>query len=201
MVEPWWESPCGFLCKYWWTLLIALVLFLAAYFMRDYWLPLVVPPTPTPLPTSTPTPTRTATPSPTFTASPTNTPSPTTTPTPSPTLTPTATLGLGDVVVNQPEITISVRDHGGVDGDIISLVVNGEDVLTNFTLLGTAHEVPITLNPGLNSVTVIALNMGIDHPNTVEVQISNVIEGNSVQVTGSLDTGASASFTIEVREE
>lgn len=41
MHEEWWESPVCWLCDYWWALLLALVLFLAAYFSRSFWMPMV----------------------------------------------------------------------------------------------------------------------------------------------------------------
>lgn len=39
MNERWWESPVCFVCNYWWGILIAIVLVLAAFFTRNYWLP------------------------------------------------------------------------------------------------------------------------------------------------------------------
>jgi hypothetical protein len=41
MDEPLWETPVCWLCDYWWAVLSAIVLVLAAYFSRSYWLPLV----------------------------------------------------------------------------------------------------------------------------------------------------------------
>ena len=40
MKEEWWESPVCYLCDYWWALLLGLILALAAYFSREYWLPI-----------------------------------------------------------------------------------------------------------------------------------------------------------------
>lgn len=58
MKEEWWERPICFLCDRWWMLLLAIVLALAAYFTRGYWLPLagITLPTPTPI-SATPVPT------------------------------------------------------------------------------------------------------------------------------------------------
>jgi hypothetical protein len=41
MHEEWWESPVCWLCDYWWALLLALVLFLTAYFSRNFWMQMV----------------------------------------------------------------------------------------------------------------------------------------------------------------
>jgi len=52
--EEWWERPVCFVCDYWWALLLAIVLALAAYFTRGYWLPLLSPQPVPPLSVSTP---------------------------------------------------------------------------------------------------------------------------------------------------
>ncbi len=42
MNAEWWEGPVRFICGYWWILLLLLVLSLAAYFTRGFWLPLLL---------------------------------------------------------------------------------------------------------------------------------------------------------------
>lgn len=41
MDESLWEAPVCWLCDYWWVVLSAIILVLAAYFTRSYWLPLI----------------------------------------------------------------------------------------------------------------------------------------------------------------
>lgn len=41
MEESWWENLVVFLCRFWWILVLIIVLSLTAYFTRDYWLPLL----------------------------------------------------------------------------------------------------------------------------------------------------------------
>ena len=98
--------------------------------------------------------------------------------------------------VGQKTITVSVRDNATVDGDRIDLFVNGNKVLDNYMLAGTAYSFVVSLNSGPNIVKVTALNLGLIVPNTVEVAISNVSSGRSVQISEGLDIGESASFTI-----
>ncbi|MEI7987727.1 MAG: hypothetical protein WCI88_01705 [Chloroflexota bacterium] len=62
MREEWWESPTCFFCNYWWIFLCFLILLLTLFFSRGAWLPVILPPTPTPVPTLTPTPIPTITP-------------------------------------------------------------------------------------------------------------------------------------------
>lgn len=98
--------------------------------------------------------------------------------------------------VGQKTIMISVRDNGAVDGDRIDVFVNEIKVLNNHTLAGTAYSFPVSLNSGANVVKVTALNEGPSPPNTVEVAISDVLNGRSTQISQGLKTGQSASFTI-----
>lgn len=50
MQQAWWEKPTCILCDWWWAFLGVIVLLLAAYFTRDYWLPAEMRPQPTPTP-------------------------------------------------------------------------------------------------------------------------------------------------------
>ncbi len=85
MNEPWYESPVCFFCDFWWTLLLALALALAGYFMRGQWLPLVISQAPMPTVAATTIPS-----SPTATLTPIP-PSPTVVPTAAPTASNTPT--------------------------------------------------------------------------------------------------------------
>ena len=104
--------------------------------------------------------------------------------------------GLQDVTVSQREITISVRDNASIDGDIVDLYLNGAKILSNYTLTSSAYGVNVILKKGENEVTVVALNEGDSSPNTVEVSVSHVVKGDTVQVSQGLKTGQSASFKI-----
>lgn len=42
MTEAWWEEIVVFLCKFWWILLIILVLAITAYFTRHLWLLMLI---------------------------------------------------------------------------------------------------------------------------------------------------------------
>ena len=104
--------------------------------------------------------------------------------------------GLSDVTVSQREITISVRDNASIDGDVIDLYLNGEKILSSYTLTSSAYGVRVILRSGENEVVVVAKNEGDSSPNTVEVSVSHVVKGDSVQVSQGLKTGQRASFKI-----
>ncbi len=104
--------------------------------------------------------------------------------------------GLTDVTVSQREVTISVRDNASIDGDRIDLYLNGKKILSNYTLTSSQYGVNVILRSGENEVVVVALNEGDSSPNTVEVSVSHVVKGDTVQVAQGLKTGQSASFKI-----
>lgn len=105
--------------------------------------------------------------------------------------------GLEDVRVSQREVELSLTDNGNaVDGDRIRVSLNGEVVIEDHTLTGEGTLVTLDLKRGSNQVEILALNEGYSSPNTVEVAISHVIEGPSVQISDGLLTGAKAEFSI-----
>ena len=105
--------------------------------------------------------------------------------------------GLEDVRVSQRNIDLDLKDNGNVvDGDRIQISLNGEIVIEDHTLTGEGTIVSLDLKRGSNQVEILALNEGYSSPNTVEVAISHVVEGPSVQVSDGLLTGERAEFTI-----
>lgn len=104
--------------------------------------------------------------------------------------------GLSDVTVNSKYISLTVYDHGQVDGDRIDLIVNGVYILRDYTLVGyPGKTVNVTLKSGTNDVVVHALNEGTVPPNTATVEISNVTKGNPAQ-KWEINIGSNASFKI-----
>ena len=106
--------------------------------------------------------------------------------------------GLSDVIVDSRDITITVFDHGRIDGDQIDLIINGDYVLENFVLDGPpGFPVDIRLRSGRNSIVVHADNEGIFAPNTATIIVSNVIAGEPEQIW-KLGLGEDATFGISV---
>jgi hypothetical protein len=133
----------------------------------------------------------------TMTQTPTATASSTVTPSPTLTSTSTPTPGLGDVTVSQTEIMISLRDNGNmIDDDVVTLTINGQLILFHYTLTADLFNVIVNLEPGENTVTLIAVSMGSSPPNTVELRVSHVVSGSPIQVSDELETGDQVSFII-----
>ncbi len=58
MKKEWWEDTICYICDYWWAILSTLILMLAVYFTRRFWLPLIGlenPPIASPTPENTST--------------------------------------------------------------------------------------------------------------------------------------------------
>lgn len=84
----------------------------------------------------------------------------------------------GAIEVKKRKLIISVWDHNTVDGDIISLKLGEEWILTNYTLTAEKYTIPITLIGFGEELVLYAHNVGMVPPNTVTV---SVFDGMSTQ--------------------
>ena len=79
-----------------------------------------------------------------------------------------------ELVVETENITISLWDHGRQDGDIVSIYLNGEQVVSKHTLTykKKVYEVKLdTAKP--NDLFLYAHNLGRFAPNTVSIEIND----------------------------
>lgn len=105
---------------------------------------------------------------------------------------PTSTLGrpntnVGCVEISSRSTTISVWDKGTVDGDIISLIANGQTIISNFTLSGPSNKKTVTYDFGFNGYNYLVLyahNEGSISPNTAAISIN----GKEFQIDSYLTT-------------
>jgi hypothetical protein len=77
----------------------------------------------------------------------------------------------GAIEVKKRKLTISVWDHNTVDGDVISLKLGEEWILTNYTLTAEKFTLPITLIGFGEDLVLYAHNVGMVPPNTVTVSV------------------------------
>lgn len=99
-----------------------------------------------------------------------------------------------NVFVKNTTVTLLIYDAGKVDDDRISLYVNGEALLDDYTIQSDTKEIEITLKEGKSVIEVIALNEGSKPPNTVKVEIKDGYQKISTRT--SLKTGEKASLTL-----
>lgn len=105
----------------------------------------------------------------------------------------------GTVTVGSSSVTFSVWDHGNlVDGDIISLVVNGKYVIREHTLTRTKRDVTVQLNPsGYSYVMLYAHNEGTSPPNTAGLVINDGSGAQTFSLEADLETNAAYNIVVQ----
>lgn len=97
-------------------------------------------------------------------------------------------------VASKDSILIKIWDSNRVDGDIISLDLNGKLILDTYTLTSIPKLIKIPLTPGENVVTMFAHNLGDIPPNTAALLVERE-EGFKTIILKS-DMGQSESVKI-----
>jgi hypothetical protein len=76
------------------------------------------------------------------------------------------------------DITMEVWDNNKIDGDMISIMVNGQTILNKYTLTAIPKVLDIHLNDNqTNIIQITALNEGDEPPNTARIKLR---AGNAV---------------------
>lgn len=93
-----------------------------------------------------------------------------------------------NVYVNTSTVSLSFRDYSSIDGDVISVYLNGNIVpgASHLLLTGSFQTFYVNINSGQNTLVVIAENEGDVSPNTCEVRVNN---GSGIDLTPGLSTG------------
>ena len=95
---------------------------------------------------------------------------------------------------NRDEITLVIYDAGKVDGDRITVYLNEDPLLENYTVNKEEKRLRIPLTKEHTKITVHALNIGSISPNTAKVEIHD--GKNIVETITSLQSETKTSFTI-----
>lgn len=99
---------------------------------------------------------------------------------------------LGCVEIDSRITSISVWDHGLIDGDIVSIIANGDTIIDEITLDGPSNPYQVNYDFGYNGynyITLFAHNLGSVSPNTCTVAINGVefiLEAN-LDTNGAVD--------------
>jgi len=110
-----------------------------------------------------------------------------------------STAGLSDISIGGFLLSYLLRDFGLEDGDIVDVVIKqfGRVISkTQLSLLNDGTSFNIALRPGVASVEITAVNEGAFSPNTAQIRIDNVKDGDAVQ-SYSLLTGEVAVLRVE----
>lgn len=82
-----------------------------------------------------------------------------------------------ELAVNSEKISINIWDHKRKDGDIVSIYLNGEAVISKYSLEYYKKKIELTLDPSKpNDLFLYANNLGKYPPNTVSIEI---VDGES----------------------
>ena len=103
---------------------------------------------------------------------------------------------LGGFSTQSKNITIICRDFGYPDGDIVTILINDEQVVRHIELTQSYQQFTIPLIVGVNTISFIALNQGEYGPNTAAFMVfdesGKVLSSNQ----WNLATGAKAILSI-----
>jgi hypothetical protein len=101
--------------------------------------------------------------------------------------------------LEQEEIYVSIYDNAEIDGDVITVLFNGEVILSNQTLGKEPISLRLKLNKGIeNTITMYAENQGKIPPNTAIMRIQN--GENFYKVLLSADDKQNASLILKLKE-
>ncbi|MDH5475715.1 MAG: hypothetical protein OEX22_08505 [Cyclobacteriaceae bacterium] len=89
--------------------------------------------------------------------------------------------------VSKSTVTVSVWDHQVVDGDIISLILNGEWILENYMLKKEKNTFEINLKEGENILILYAKNLGKYVPNTAAIVVDDGIKKHQMILESDLN--------------
>ncbi len=99
------------------------------------------------------------------------------------------------IKVKSPELTIYVYDHQLVDGDIISLFLNSDVILKEYTLTKDRYEIKVTIPEGSSRLILYAHNLGKYRPNTAAVVVYDGVKEQKIVMKSDLEE----SGTLEIK--
>jgi hypothetical protein len=102
----------------------------------------------------------------------------------------------GNFLTMSKTVTISFRDFGAIDGDIIAIYVNDKPIVNKTTLNHHYQSYQIDLEKGDNKIEIVALNQGSLGANTAQYKLVNSSGLKIASKYWFLATGARAIFNI-----
>jgi hypothetical protein len=82
-----------------------------------------------------------------------------------------------EFLVSSNKVKLTIWDKGKVDGDMITISLNGKIILEKYVLTAQTKIIELTLdNIDINTIKIIALNEGTLPPNTAAIKIETTLE-------------------------
>jgi len=92
------------------------------------------------------------------------------------------------IEVQQPDLRINVWDSGTVDGDIVTLFLNGERILSKYRVNKSKYSIPVTLKQDNNFLILHAEDLGSIPPNTIAVSVDDGKKEQRIVLSSDLKT-------------
>lgn len=99
--------------------------------------------------------------------------------------------------VPKDSIWIQVSDSNREDGDIISLEFNGKILIKEYTLTSKKKGFRVKLKPGINTLTLVAHNLGEIPPNTAAIEVERAEGRKLIVLESDMDTSESIQIIKE----
>jgi len=104
----------------------------------------------------------------------------------------------GTVYVSSRNVTFYVWDSGTIDDDNVTLIVNGNTILSNYTLTGDKKSISYTLSSyGYNYILLFANNEGTIPPNTCALSIDDGNGEQTLTLSANLSTNGAYNIYVE----
>ncbi|MDH5366783.1 MAG: hypothetical protein OEW67_07335 [Cyclobacteriaceae bacterium] len=101
--------------------------------------------------------------------------------------------------VSNSTVTVSVWDHQVVDGDIISLILNGKWILEDYKLKKEKNTFKINLKEGKNLLILYAKNLGKYVPNTAAMVVDDGIKKHQMILESDLDQSGALEIIYKLK--
>lgn len=109
-------------------------------------------------------------------------------------------IDLGTIFISNNNVTIDVWDHGLIDGDIVSIYVNGKLYIDEVELDDYQNKISFNVNldyKGYNYVLLYAHNEGSISPNTCAINISDGVESESFILESNLLSNGAVNVVVD----
>ncbi|MEM6379919.1 MAG: hypothetical protein AAF705_17105 [Bacteroidota bacterium] len=104
----------------------------------------------------------------------------------------------GKMTVATTKVKLYVWDHGSMDNDTVSVIVNGKTVLKRYCLTRKPKVITVKLKPGTNNrVELFAHNLGSIPPNTASIRVDDGIRSQVLELKSNLRKSGSFNIRVE----
>lgn len=104
------------------------------------------------------------------------------------------------VTVKDTVILLDVWDRGKIDGDRISLYLNGEKILDDYTVVKAKKQIVLHLKPGKNYLVMHALNLGRIPPNTAAIEVVDDVTSKQITLNSNLRRSGGLELVCKPRD-